>query len=263
MALGGVGISLEQLVTLYGALADGGKARELVYEAGAGDERGEEDVQLLASPLAAYYVTRILLDTPPPPNRLASGNRGISSDIAYKTGTSYGFRDAWAIGYTRDDTIGVWVGRPDGTYSAGRMGRDAAAPILFEIFDLLPPAPAALPGSPPPGAILAGNHELPVNLRRFVALGQGRAPEARSGPRIVYPVDGAEIDLPAKGPDLPELVLEASGGELPLRWLVNGRPVAAMPYRRQAEWPPDGLGAARVTVIDNNGRSASSEIWLR
>ena len=87
---------------------------------------------------SAYYVTSILLDTPPPPSFLAAGNRRNAQPIAYKTGTSFGFRDAWAVGYTRDYTIGVWVGRPDGTFSPGRMGRADAAPILFEAFDLLP-----------------------------------------------------------------------------------------------------------------------------
>lgn len=84
----------------------------------------------LIGPLGSYYVTRILEDTPPPASWLASANRRQASRIAYKTGTSCGYRDAWAIGYTRDYTIGIWVGRPDGSFSGGRMGRDAAAPCF-------------------------------------------------------------------------------------------------------------------------------------
>ena len=100
------------------------------------------------SPVAAWYLTRILSDTPPPPSWLAGGNRARAPLVAYKTGTSYGFRDAWAIGYTADYTVGVWVGRPDGSFSSGRMGRDTAAPMLFAVFDQLPnrdlaPAPPA------------------------------------------------------------------------------------------------------------------------
>ena len=90
------------------------------------------------SPVAAWYLTRILSETPPPPSWLAGTNRAHAPLVAYKTGTSYGFRDAWAIGYTADYTVGVWVGRPDGSFSPGRMGREAAAPILFGVFDQLP-----------------------------------------------------------------------------------------------------------------------------
>ena len=80
------------------------------------------------SPLAAWYVTDILKDAPPPLN--AKGGR-----FAYKTGTSYGYRDAWAIGYDGRHVIAVWVGRPDNSSIPGLMGRSAAAPILFDAFE--------------------------------------------------------------------------------------------------------------------------------
>ncbi len=81
----------------------------------------------LLSPVAAWYVTDILKDAPPPPNTK-------SGRIAYKTGTSYGYRDAWAAGYDGRHTIVVWVGRPDGVPTPGLIGRTAAAPILFDAF---------------------------------------------------------------------------------------------------------------------------------
>ena len=52
-------------------------------------------------------------------------------------------------------------------------------------------------------------------------------------------------------------------GEMPLLWLVNGVPIETAPFRRQAEWRPDGMGLARVTVIDRAGRAASAEVWVR
>ena len=61
-----------------------------------------------------------------------------SKQIAWKTGTSYGFRDAWAIGTTKDYVVGVWVGNADGEGRPGLVGVQAAAPILFDVFDLLP-----------------------------------------------------------------------------------------------------------------------------
>jgi penicillin-binding protein 1C len=222
------------------------------------------------SPLAAWYVTRILEEMPPPPNRLYAGDGQQRRLIAYKTGTSYGFRDAWAIGYDRDYTIGVWVGRPDGSYAPDRIGRDWAAPLLFAAFDLLAPpsgASAVLPpsGTAPAEAILADNAELPLALRRFEPAGglRGASPDVATGPRLAFPEDGATLELARTPSDLPSLPLEAVGGELPYLWLVNGAVLEAAPYRRQAQWRPDGRGEARITVIDRLGRSASAEIWIR
>jgi penicillin-binding protein 1C len=256
IALGGVGTSLERMVTLYAALAEGGTARPLLYRA---DEKVGEGHQLM-SPLAAWYVTRILDETPPPARWLAAGNRRNASTVAYKTGTSYGFRDAWAVGVNARYTVGVWVGRPDGAFSAGRMGREAAAPILFQIFDQLPQSESAA-ATAPAGAILGSTNDLPANLKRFdpqPGLESGASPQMLAGPKIQSPVDGATIDLARAS-----LVLNARGGALPLRWLVNGKPIDSAPFRRQAEWQPDGRGAARVTVVDGLGRSASAEVWLK
>ncbi|MBI2253827.1 MAG: penicillin-binding protein 1C [Proteobacteria bacterium] len=259
IALGGVGVSLEEMVSLYAAFSEQGTVRALRF---IKDQPLAAATQLIG-PLGSYYVTRILEDTPPPASWLASANRRQASRIAYKTGTSYGYRDAWAIGYARDYTIGVWVGRPDGSFSGGRMGRDAAAPLLFEAFDQLPPSDSALPGIPPDGALLVGNTGLPANLRRYdigPALSALDRPQNRL--RIAFPLDGSTVPVPESETPVP-LVLKAEGGSLPLRWLVNGRPVASPPYLRQAQWDPDGKGAQRVTVIDAGGRTASAEVWLK
>ena len=89
-------------------------------------------------PLGAWYVNDILAEAPPPPGVLpAEARRGRR--LAFKTGTSYGYRDFWAVGYDPEVTIGVWAGRPDGTPMPGHSGRLTAAPILFKIADLLGP----------------------------------------------------------------------------------------------------------------------------
>jgi penicillin-binding protein 1C len=257
IALGGVGINLESLVTLYSALAEGGIARPLRFAADQPEGKG----QVLMSPLSAWYVTRILDETPPPDRWLPASNRRNATDIAYKTGTSYGYRDAWAIGYNARYTVGVWVGRPDGAFSAERMGREAAAPILFRILDQLPHAGSAAAATPPAGAIIAGTNDLPANLRRFdpqPGLESNALPKVTGGPSIRMPVDGSTIDLADAS-----LVLTASGGALPLHWLVNGAPIQSLPFRREAQWQPDGRGATRVTVVDGLGRSASAAVWLK
>ena len=90
----------------------------------------------LLDPVAAWYVGNVLIGTPPPEN--AAGGR-----IAFKTGTSYGYRDAWSVGFDGRRTIGVWVGRPDGAPVPGLIGRSAAAPILFDAFARLGSAAGA------------------------------------------------------------------------------------------------------------------------
>jgi penicillin-binding protein 1C len=265
IVLGGAGISLEDLVTLYAGLAEGGTVRPLRYTEAA----PIGDPVAIMQPVAAWYLTRILIDTPPPPGMLASRNRKAGRAIAYKTGTSYGFRDAWAIGYGETYTVGVWVGRPDGTFSPGRMGRDAAAPVLFEVFDMLRPSQhvrsASFATTPPAGAIQASNADLPLPLRRFdpgpSALDAALA--ADGGPQIAFPADGAVVDLTPGDGIIEPLLLRADGGRMPLLWLVNGNPVTSSPFKRQAQVVPDGAGAMRLTVIDQTGASASVEVWIQ
>ncbi len=254
--LGGAGISLERLVMLYAGLADEGQVRPLVYRADAA--LGE--ARAVMKPLGAYYVTQCLEGTPPPDNWLAASQLAHANPIAFKTGTSYGFRDAWAIGYNRDYTIGVWIGRPDGSYMPGRMGRGSAAPILFEIFAQLPVGASANADRRPAEALAIGNRELPANLRRFdPGPAIGALAEDAKALRIAFPVDGST--LPVAG--LAALEVKATGGALPLRWLINGREIESQPYLRQAQWSLSGLGAQRITVIDAAGHSASAEIWLK
>jgi penicillin-binding protein 1C len=145
------------------------------------------------------------------------------------------------------------------------MGRASAAPIQFEAFDLQPRGPSALPEQAPEGVIVADNAHLPANLRTFRVRAGAAMEDATSSKsvRIAYPIDGAALELASANQPLPSLTLQANGGTLPLRWLVNGLPIDSQPYRRQAEWRPDGRGEVRVTVIDRDGNSASSAVWIK
>ena len=264
IALGGAGITLQDLVTLYAGLADGGTVQPLRFTRDAVSGRSIA----IVSPAAAWYLARILEQGPPPPGMVAPQNRRRGRAIAFKTGTSYGFRDAWAIGYDATYTVGVWVGRPDGTFSPGRMGREAAAPVLFEVFDLLPqstaPPSAAFGTKPPEGVIEASNADLPLPLRRFdPGPSVPGAVSTLQGPQIAFPTDGSTVDLRATTTGMQPLLLRASGGRMPLLWLVDGVPVASSPYKRQAQVELDGAGATRITVIDRDGISATAEVWIQ
>lgn len=256
LVLGGVGISLRDLTMLFTGLANGGIAGKLSLREGSAGAPLEG--RPIVSPAAAYTIARILEDAPPPADFVAGRNARRARKIAYKTGTSYGFRDAWSVGFDGTYTIGVWVGRPDGTPSPDRYGRNTAAPILFRVFGLTPPGPGPAPGKAPPGVVVAGNADLPRHLRRFEKVA-ARGLAAPSPLSIAFPPSGAIVQLERKpqGPGYGALPLAAAGGRKPLKWLVNGRPIASSPYRRQASWTPDGEGFVRITVIDVDGRVAS------
>jgi len=128
LILGGAGTSLEQLVQGFSALARGGMSIKPRFT--ADDERIE---RRLLSPEASWVIGDILRGLPTP-----SGFAAGRLNVAWKTGTSYGFRDAWAVGYNQRYTVGVWTGRPDGTPLPGRYGGRASGPILFDVFQALP-----------------------------------------------------------------------------------------------------------------------------
>jgi penicillin-binding protein 1C len=253
VALGGAGITLYDLATLYAALSQGGEIVALRCRADEPPARGTA----IFGPMAAWYVNDILERAPPPPGMLpAEVRRG--RHLAFKTGTSYGFRDAWAVGYDSRVTIAVWAGRPDGTPLPGRSGRVTAAPVLFKIADLLGPAPPDIASEPPRGVLRVGHQELPPRLRRLdpAPLDAGRGREA-GGPKILYPPDGAIVAW-----DGAALPLEAAGGKGPLRWLVDGRPLPPAQPRRTPYWQPGEFGFARLTVIDAAGHSARATVRL-
>jgi penicillin-binding protein 1C len=251
MGLGGVGVTLHDLVMLYSGVARLGNTVALVERAGA--ERPEP--RRLMEPVAAWYLGNVMLGTPPPENAAAGR-------IAFKTGTSYGYRDAWAVGFDGRRTIGVWVGRPDGAPVPGLIGRSAAAPILFDAFFRSGMLPAPL--SPAPrGALIAGTGRLPPPLQRFRPGGlAGEGTQAQL--RIMFPPNGARLELAVGEAGKPDPVaLKIAGGTGPLTVLVNGVPMAASRGRSTVFFEPEGPGFVRLTVIDASGATDSVAVRLQ
>jgi penicillin-binding protein 1C len=266
VALGGVGTSLADLVTLYAALGHRGVAQPLRLETSFSP--AAEGKRILSAG-AAWHLARILESAPPPNDALPRGFLNRPFDIAYKTGTSYGFRDAWALGYDGKHVIGVWVGRPDGTPSPDRYGRVTALPILFKAFDLLPETRSGSAGRAMPerpgDAHIASNERLPRTLRRFDSRSARTAAADRPAPAalaISFPPANATIGLEKKSDADPHLFLVAEGGAKPLRWIVNGQPLETKPGG-QVFWRIDGEGFVRVTVIDADGRTASVQARIK
>ncbi len=253
IALGGDGISLQDLTALYVALSHDGAVAPLVTQL----DQAPGGTTTIFGPVAAWYVNDILGAAPPPPGVLPAEVRR-ARQLAFKTGTSYGFRDAWAVGYDSEVTIAVWVGRPDGTPIAGITGRMTAAPVLFKIADLLgSPAARLGPKPAPEGALLVARRNLPPGLQRLDPGPLERVVQDAGGPKILYPPDGATVEWHGEG-----VPLEAAGGRAPLRWLADGKPLPQGPPRRMPYWNPSGVGFAQLTVIDAAGRSARATVRL-
>lgn len=252
MGLGGVGITLQDLVQLYSGLARLGTTRPLREIASLREDK--RDPLRLLDQVAAWQVGNVLLGTPPPEN-------GVPNRIAFKTGTSYGYRDAWSIGFDGRLTIGVWVGRPDGAPAPGIVGRTAAAPILFDAFARTGKTPAPLPKAPK-GTLAASNSKLPLPLRRYRSVGELVRTDGEQPPRIQFPLNGSRIDAAgAGGVSLSAMPIKVAGGVLPITMMVNGISVGELDSRRQRLVDPPGPGFARLTVID--ARGAADTVMVR
>lgn len=148
LILGGAGARLDEMAAAYSAFARHGKAAKLRLQ--PDDPLSERP---LMSPGAAWIIRRIMADEaqPLPDNALPR-----IVPLAWKTGTSYGYRDAWAIGVNARYIIGIWTGRPDGTPVVGQFGFASAVPLLNQVNNLLLAHAGRLPEDPRPQTVSRG-----------------------------------------------------------------------------------------------------------
>lgn len=240
VALGGLGMTALDLGRTYAMLGNGGVAVDL--RATPEPSPGFLPRRVMGAP-AAWQVADILRDVPRPAGVAQAG-------IAWKTGTSYGHRDAWAAGFDGRHLVVVWLGRADGTPVPGAFGAETAAPVMFAAFARTAARITPLP-PPPPATLIVSGDRLPQPLRRF---GADAAPAA-GGPAIAFPPDRSVVEGTG-------LTARVRDGAPPFTWLANGRPVATS--RSREAWLPDlGPGFSTLTVIDATGRSARSVVELR
>ncbi|MEM8877525.1 MAG: penicillin-binding protein 1C [Pseudomonadota bacterium] len=251
MGLGGVGVTLDDLVAAYAMLARHGQLLPLRHSRADAERQAPANPVLSAN--AAWLVADILAGAARP------ADAATGATIAYKTGTSYGFRDAWAIGFDGATVIGVWTGRADNAPLPGMTGLNAAAPILFEAFahsgrEIAPIRP------PPKGTVRLSRADLPPTMRRFVGDGLpvSTPSSAEQQPSILYPVGGSSVEMSAST----VLPLKLQGGRPPFRWLANGAPLTGVARTRRHQWAPEGPGYATLTVIDAIGRSDSVSVFI-
>lgn len=244
IALGGLGLTLQDLVQAYAALARLGDPIHLSVTPG----QAKPLSQRLFRREAAWMVGDILSGLAPPP--------GAPADrLAYKTGTSYGHRDAWALGFDGAHVAGVWIGRPDGSPVPGAFGGELAAPVLFEVFGRLGPTIVPLP-PPPPATLMVPNAQLPQPLQHFRPRRDILASTTPDAPVVAFPPDGATLET--AGP----LTVKVRNGTPPFTWLANGAPVAIAERRRETALTLSHAGDFRLSVIDAAGRSASVAVTV-
>lgn len=155
--LGGVAVNLEGMVGAYTAFARGGVAGKPRYVSDA----PVEEARLMSE--GAAFIIRDVLESGGPVARQVEGGVGARRGIMWKTGTSFGFRDAWAVGVSDRYTVGVWVGRPDGTPNPGFFGANVAAPMLVDVFSAIDDSRPAK--RMPPASVTQARVCWPLGLR--------------------------------------------------------------------------------------------------
>lgn len=262
IGLGGLGLTLRDLVAVYAAIANGGRPVRLYDglaavtspngQGGPIRSAASADNPVL-SRRSAWYLGSILSGA----GRLDR----LGDDVAVKTGTSYGYRDAWAVGYDGGTVVAVWAGRPDGAAVPGLTGTEVAVPILRDAFARLG-APVSLPG-PPSDVLFATSGSLPPPLRSVGSgSGSGSSLAATNAVEIAFPPQGARVDLGLRIGHGSTLALKVRNGRPPFTWLANGGLIAREPHTRVARWRPDSAGFATISVIDARGESDRIQIEL-
>lgn len=246
LALGGAGLTLQELVVLYAALGDGGVARPLVWQASEEEDAGERSGHRLMGKDSAARILDILKDGPTPSGYVPGRLTREAPQIAFKTGTSYGYRDAWAAAVSGDHAIIVWVGRADGAPRPGHVGRSDALPVLFEIADRA----AVRLASPTSKAVLISDvrPEAPkAALARFS--------DEASPPEILFPPRDAELWAGLVDGEPARAFVLAGQGHGALDWFVDGamcdRDAAGLPV-----WQPSAPGFYTVSAVDSDGRES-------
>lgn len=250
LALGGEGIHLDDVALLYAALGDHGLAKPLAYTLAAAGANRHTGGRRLMRTEAADRVIAILRETPPPAGRLPGPLMRHANRPAFKTGTSYGFRDALAAGVAGGYAVMVWTGRPDGGARADQTGREASAPLLFDVFDQLQ-APGRLPNPIGPGGA-------PVGLKMM------GADNVRAS--ILFPPDKATVyvevrDDAAKLKVTRPLKLSARGVR-PVQWYVDGQPLT-LDGNNEWSWSPPTEGFYDLSVIDALGHKDESHVRVK
>jgi penicillin-binding protein 1C len=233
LALGGTGLRATDLAMLYTTIANDGIAAPLKWT--QTDTPADHGFELLQAD-TARSLRRVMSAAPRPAGVMPAHLSKHAPDVAYKTGTSYGFRDSWAAGISGDYVIVVWMGRPDGGPRPGVTGREAAAPLLFQVADSL-----------------ARDDRAPALHRSQKTAERLKAPE-EIAPVILFPMNDTEITMNTFGEASEgiDLLVQAEGRDV--RLYVDAEPITK--GRNGYRYKPTSPGFYDLTVIDEVGRKS-------
>ena len=250
LALGGAGLTAREIVMLYAALGDGGRAKPLVWLASDEEKSLSRSGRRLVSADAAEKILEILRSAPTPEGRMPGRLTENAPQIAFKTGTSYGYRDAWAAGVAGDLAFVVWVGQADGTPRPGKTGRNTALPILFEVADR---AALRLGGQDGSGERLVS----PTQERTSAPLANFM--DESQPPEILFPPVGAELWAGEVNGKPARAFVFAGRGDGKLSWFIDGVP---SPTDDEGEpvWLPTRPGFYSIQAVDALGRSSKVRV---
>ena len=292
LILGGCEVTVLQALEAYGSLAGLGIRRTPRFLA-----QDAFTAQRIASAPASFLIAEILKDTR---RLLPLHGRRIERDegwFAFKTGTSYGFRDAWTAAFSPAHTAVIWMGDPTGKPHAELVGLSAAVPPLLELFRHLPPsswyAPpegvtkrtiCSLSGQPPAPACPSSRQEYaiggissttpcslhvfrdglprviwPSELEEFALR---RAFEIRTEDRlsIASPLPGSRYFLAPLGGEQ-RVALRAEGAKPPVYWFVSGEYAGRQERTDPIFWTLK-KGKHTISMVDSTGRTASSAVTV-
>lgn len=302
LALGGVGMRLWDLVSMYSALANEGKFEfiRLTDQKNQSNQKNrdnqknedhkkfkkedhaklkkeestklkKEDSTTLTDRESTILITQILEDISAPDGFIDKKWIG-EAKLPYKTGTSYGHRDAWAIGYTEQYTVGIWVGKADGTTSTSITGRKTAAPILFKVFDQLGmPKNAMRIVKANQGTLtsMINREQLPKKLCEFKRKGSsnsrsiGNQEENTRVMKIQFPREGSILYLEEDRLQFHPITLTLSPGFPPYFCFVNGKLLDIVSQSSKIKWTPATRGFVELTILDSRGQSDTVNLELR
>ena len=235
LALGGTGLRATDLAVLYTAIANDGVAGPLSWT--EDETHAAQNFELL-QPDTAKSILDIMAAAPRPKGNMPSYLGKNIPKVAYKTGTSYGFRDSWAAGISGDYVVIVWVGRPDGGPRPGVTGRAAAAPLLFDIADRLPRDMSS------------------YETIQSTETAERLKPAQDIAPVVLFPMDDTEIAISDFGDptEFIELIVQANGDQT--RVYVNQDPVQKT--RHGYRFVPKSEGFYTLKVVDAVGHQTTS-----
>jgi penicillin-binding protein 1C len=243
---------MRDLAAVYAGLANDGRMGPLAWTQADEVRLAAAPRMQMIAPTSAQRIGEILREAPSLAGRSPSALARSAPRIAFKTGTSYGYRDAWAAGFAGAYTAIVWVGRADGAPRPGETGRAAAAPILFDLFDSIARFDPAAPLGPTERDWSEDGGRDRIDIARL------SAPRRQSPPEIVFPRHGVEV-FREPGDDR-GLTLAARGGAGGYRWYVGGEEIRPDDASGRASWKPAAPGFYDITVVDADGRAARAKV---